>query len=303
MEIARTLRLAPDRSNVRLDLYISQSVEGLTRSFVQKLITDGCITVNGEVAKASHKVRADDAIVINVPAPEGSPTLTAEDIPLSILYEDDDVLIVDKPAGIAVYPAPGHPSHTLMNAVLSHCPDISLIDGSVRPGVVHRLDKNTSGVMMVAKSKAAQLDLSAQLKGRRVLKKYLILVKGHPSPDQGVIEAPIGRHFRDRKRMSVAPGGRQARTLYRVIRRLNGYSLVEAILQTGRTHQIRVHFAHRGWPVAGDATYGVRVGWLDRQFVHASRLGFHLPSSSEWTEFSSRLPLDLEEALEKASQG
>jgi 23S rRNA pseudouridine1911/1915/1917 synthase len=303
MEIARTLRLAPDRGNVRLDLYISQSVEGLTRSFVQKLITDGCITVNGEVAKASHKVRADDAIVINVPAPEGSPTLTAEDIPLSILYEDDDVLIVDKPAGIAVYPAPGHPSHTLMNAVLSHCPDISLIDGSVRPGVVHRLDKNTSGVMMVAKSKAAQLDLSAQLKGRRVLKKYLILVKGHPSPDQGVIEAPIGRHFRDRKRMSVAPGGRQARTLYRVIRRLDGYSLVEAILQTGRTHQIRVHFAHRGWPVAGDATYGVRVGWLERQFVHASRLGFHLPSSSEWTEFSSRLPLDLEEALEKASQG
>lgn len=303
MEIARTLCLAADRASVRLDLYISQSVEGLTRSFVQKLISGGCVTVNGEVAKPSHKVRAGDAIVVSLPAPERSPTLIAEDIPLSILYQDDDVLIVDKPAGIAVYPAPGHPSHTLMNAVLAHCPDISLIDGSVRPGVVHRLDKNTSGVMMVAKSRAAQLDLSAQLKGRRVLKKYLVLVKGHPSPEEGVIEAPIGRHFRDRKRMAVAATGRQARTLYRVIRRLEGYSLVEATLQTGRTHQIRVHFSHRGWPVAGDPTYGVRVEWLDRQFLHASRLGFHLPSSGEWMEFSSRLPVDLEEALEKASQG
>jgi 23S rRNA pseudouridine1911/1915/1917 synthase len=302
MEIARTLRLAADRASVRLDLYISQSVEGLTRSFVQKLISSGCVTVNGEVAKPSHKVRADDAIVVNLPAPEPSPTLVAEDIPIGILYQDDDVLIVDKPAGIAVYPAPGHPSHTLMNAVLAHCPDISLIDGSVRPGVVHRLDKNTSGVMMVAKSKAAQVDLSAQMKGRRVLKKYLVLVKGHPSPEEGVIEAPIGRHFKDRKRMAVTATGRQARTLYRVIRRLDGYSLVEATLQTGRTHQIRVHFSHRGWLVAGDATYGVRVEWLDRQFVHASCLGFHLPSSGEWMEFSSRLPVDLEEALEKASQ-
>jgi 23S rRNA pseudouridine1911/1915/1917 synthase len=302
MEIARTLRLAADRASVRLDLYISQSVEGLTRSFVQKLISSGCVTVNGEVAKPSHKVRADDAIVVNLPAPEPSPTLVAEDIPIGILYQDDDVLIVDKPAGIAVYPAPGHPSHTLMNAVLAHCPDISLIDGSVRPGVVHRLDKNTSGVMMVAKSKAAQVDLSAQMKGRRVLKKYLVLVKGHPSPEEGVIEAPIGRHFKDRKRMAVTATGRQARTLYRVIRRLDGYSLVEATLQTGRTHQIRVHFSHRGWLVAGDANYGVRVEWLDRQFVHASRLGFHLPSSGEWMEFSSRLPVDLEEALEKASQ-
>jgi 23S rRNA pseudouridine1911/1915/1917 synthase len=186
-----------------------------------------------------------------------------------------------------------------MNAVLAHCPDISRIDGSVRPGIVHRLDKDTSGVMVVAKSKMAQLNLSAQLKGRRVLKKYLVLVKGYPSPEQGVIEAPIGRHPRDRKRMAVVSGGREARTAYRVTKRFSGYSLVEVTLLTGRTHQIRVHFSRMGWPVAGDAVYGVKTPYLERQFVHASRLGFHLPSGGEWSEFSSKLPQDLEEALEQ----
>lgn len=302
METTRTLRLVADEASVRLDQYICRSGTGISRTSIQRLINSGRVTVNDMVAKPSQKTRVGDAIVVSVPPPEPSPFLVPENVPLSILYEDSDIIVVDKPAGTAVYPAFGHPSHTLMNAILAHCPGITEIDGSVRPGVVHRLDKDTSGVMVVAKSKAAQLNLSSQLKGRRVLKQYLVLVRGNPTPEEGTIEAPIGRHPRDRKRMAVVARGREARTLYRVVRRLNGYSLVRATLHTGRTHQIRVHFSRVGWPVAGDAVYGVKVEWLDRQFVHASRLGLRLPSSGEWMEFSAELPRDLEEALGRISQ-
>ena len=302
MEIAKTIHLIAAKAGLRLDLYICQSDKDFTRSYVQRLINSGYVTVNDRVAKPSLKIKVGDAIVVNLPPPEPPPALVAEHMPLAILYEDSDLLVIDKPAGLTVYPAPGHPSHTLMNAVLAHCPDISNIDGSVRPGIVHRLDKDTSGVMVVAKNKVAQLNLSAQLKSRRVLKKYLVLVKGHPSPEEGVIEAPIGRHPKDRKRMAVVPGGREARTLYRVKRRLDGYTLVEATLQTGRTHQIRVHFSRMGWPVAGDPVYGMRTPHLQRQFVHAFLLGFRLPSTGEYVEFQSELPADLEEALEKVSR-
>jgi len=302
MEVAKTIHLIADKAGLRLDIYICRSDKDFTRSYVQRLINSGYVTVNDRVAKPSLKIKVGDAIVVNLPPPEPSPALVAEHMPLAILYEDSDLLVIDKPAGITVYPAPGHPSHTLMNAVLAHCPDISNIDGSVRPGIVHRLDKDTSGVMVVAKNKVAQLNLSAQLKSRRVLKKYLVLVKGHPSPEEGVIEAPIGRHPKDRKRMAVVPGGREARTLYRVKRRLDGYTLVEATLQTGRTHQIRVHFSRMGWPVAGDPVYGMRTPHLQRQFVHAFLLGFRLPSTGEYVEFQSELPADLEEALEKVSR-
>ncbi len=294
--------LAADRSGIRLDLYICQSTEGLSRSFVQKLIEDGHVTVSGEPAKPSRKVKIGDVILIDVPPPEPSPELVPEELPLAIIYEDNDILVVDKPAGLTVYPAPGHPRHTLMNAILSHCPEISGIESSVRPGVVHRLDKDTSGVMVVAKTKVAQLNLVSQLRGRRVLKKYLVLVRGPVIPEEGTIEAPIGRHPKDRKRMAVLESGRESRTLYRVTRRFNGYSLVEATLQTGRTHQIRVHFSHKGWPVVGDAVYGVKVPWLGRQFVHAWTLGFKLPSSGEYLEFKAELPDDLRQALEAASR-
>ncbi len=302
MEIAKTIHLIAAKAGLRLDLYICESDKDFTRSHVQKLINSGHVTVNDRVAKPSLKIKVGDAIVVNLPPPEPSPALVAEHMPLAVLYEDSDLLVIDKPAGITVYPAPGHPSRTLMNAVLAHCPGISNIDGSVRPGIVHRLDKDTSGVMVVAKNKVAQLNLSAQLKSRRVLKKYLVLVKGHPSPEEGVIEAPIGRHPKDRKRMAVVPGGREARTLYKVRRRLDGYTLVEATLQTGRTHQIRVHFSRMGWPVAGDPVYGMRTACLERQFVHAFLLGFRLPSTGEYVEFRSELPADLEEALEKVSR-
>jgi 23S rRNA pseudouridine1911/1915/1917 synthase len=302
MDADKRLSLSADRSGIRLDLYVCQSSEGLSRSFVQKLIEDGHVTINGESGKASRKVRIGDAILVNLPPPEPSPDLVPEDLPLAILYEDGDILVVNKPAGLTVYPAPGHPRHTLMNGILAHCPEISGIESSVRPGVVHRLDKDTSGAMVVAKNKVAQLNLASQIKGHRVLKKYLVLVRGSPSPGQGVIEAPISRHPKDRKRMAVVEGGRQSRTLYKVTRRYNGFSLVEATLQTGRTHQIRVHFAHRRWVVVGDAVYGVRVEWLSRQFVHAWTLGFKLPSSGEYVEFQAELPADLREALETVSR-
>ncbi len=302
MDADKRLSVSADRSGIRLDLFICQSCEGLSRSLVQKLIDDGHVLINGELGKPSRKVKVGDVILIHVPPPEPSPELVPEEVPLAILYEDRDILVVNKPAGVTVYPAPGHPCHTLMNAVLAHCPEISSIESSVRPGVVHRLDKDTSGAMVVAKNKAAQLNLISQFRSHRMLKKYLVLVKGCPSPEQGVIEAPIGRHPKDRKRMAVVEGGRESRTLYKVTRRFNGYSLVEATLQTGRTHQIRVHFSHKRWPVVGDGVYGVQVEWLGRQFVHAWTLGFKLPGSGEYVEFRAELPADLQEALDVVSR-
>jgi 23S rRNA pseudouridine1911/1915/1917 synthase len=297
----RRLSVSADRSGIRLDLFVCQSCEGLSRSFVQKLIDDGHVLINGESGKPSRKVKVGDVILIHMPPPEPSPELVPEEVPLAIIYEDHDILVVNKPAGLTVYPAPGHPRHTLMNAVLAHCPEISGIESSVRPGVVHRLDKDTSGVMVIAKNKATQLNLASQIKGHRMLKKYLVLVKGTPSPGRGAVEAPIGRHPKDRKRMAVVEGGRPSRTLYEVTRRFNGYSEVEATLQTGRTHQIRVHFSHKGWPVVGDAVYGVRVPWMGRQFVHARTLGLRLPGSGKYVEFQAQPPADLREALEMVS--
>ncbi|MBN2098821.1 MAG: RluA family pseudouridine synthase [Dehalococcoidia bacterium] len=302
IDAGKRLPVSADRSGIRLDLYVCQSCEELSRSLVQKLINDGHVLINGELGKPSRKVKAGDVILVNVPPPEPSPVLVPENLALDIIHEDRHVLVVNKPAGLTVYPAPGHPRHTLMNAILAHCPEITSIESSVRPGVVHRLDKDTSGVMVIAKNKAAQLNLAAQIKGRRVLKKYLVLVRGSPSPGQGAVEAPIGRHPKDRKRMAVVEGGRPSRTLYEVTRRFNGYSEVEAMLQTGRTHQIRVHFSHKGWPVVGDAVYGVRVPWLGRQFVHALTLGLRLPGSGKYLEFQAELPEDLKQALETVSR-
>jgi len=299
MEVYKTLSFTVNEANIRLDKYITaQSPEELTRSYLQKLINDGFVFVNDRAAKASYKTRTGDIIAIHLPPPVPSPALVPENIPLAIIYEDDDILVIDKPAGITVHPAPGHPTHTLMNAVLAHCPGITAIDGSVRPGIVHRLDKDTSGLMVVAKNKHAHLNLSSQMKTRRILKKYLVLVKGCPSPDKGSIDAPIGRHPRDRKRMAVVPNGREAHTWYRVMMRFSAYSLVEATLLTGRTHQIRVHFSSIRCPVAGDPVYGVRMTDLSRQFLHAYTLGFKLPGTGEYVEFLSELPTDLRQVLD-----
>ena len=300
--MGKALRLVVEKQNLRLDKYVSQSYGELSRSYVQKLIEEGYVTVNDKVAKPSLKIKTGDKVVIDLPTPELSiPILVPESLPLDIVYEDNDLLVIDKPAGITVHPAPGHPSHTLVNAILAHCPDILGLDSSNRPGIVHRLDKNTSGLMVVARKNDVQLNLSAQIKNRSVLKKYLVLVRGCPSPEEGDIKAPIGRHPKNRKKMAVVPGGREAHTSYQVVRLYKGYSLVEARIMTGRTHQIRVHFSSIGHPVIGDDVYGVRVPYLERQFLHACLLGFRLPGTGEWVEFRSQLPDDLEKALENLS--
>jgi 23S rRNA pseudouridine1911/1915/1917 synthase len=285
-----------DERDVRLDKYVCQKLTELSRTRVQKLIAEGYITVNDQVAKAGLRLNIGDRLRVIIP-PAPPSTLTPEAMPLNILYEDDDLLVVDKPAGLAVHPAPGHPSHTLVNALLSHFPHLADISDSLRPGIVHRLDRDTSGVMLVAKNSLAQADLAEQFKARSVAKAYLVLVKGHLTPENGGIEAAIGRDPRNRKRMAVVAEGREARTEYRVVKYIGDYTLLEVMPETGRTHQIRVHLAAIGFPVVGDKVYGVKSPHLSRQFMHACRLGFKLPSSGEYVEFKSELPQDLVQAL------
>jgi 23S rRNA pseudouridine1911/1915/1917 synthase len=294
--MTRQYSFVVDNAGVRLDKFVGESCPELSRTHAQKLIGDGCITVNGRPAKAGLKLRSGDKVDITIPPPPPSP-LTPEEIPLRIIYEDDDLLVVDKPAGMTVHPAPGHPEHTLVNAILSHYPHLADIGDSLRPGIVHRLDKDTSGVMLVAKNRLAQANLAEQFKNRVVVKAYLVLVRGKLTPERGIIEAAIGRDPRHRQRMAVVSRGREAHTEYRVIRYLDGFTLIEVTPATGRTHQIRVHLAAIGYPVVGDATYGVKSPYLSRQFLHACKLGFRLPSTGEYVEFRSGLPPDLEQAL------
>ena len=288
-----------DEQNNRLDKYVADKCSPLSRTRVQKLISDGYVMVNGSTARAGLRLNIGDRVTVTIP-PDTPGPLLPQDIPFNILYQDDDLLVIDKPAGLTVHPAPGHPDHTLVNAILSHLSELPDTADSVRPGIVHRLDKDTSGLILVARNSTALANLSDQFKNRTVVKAYLVLVKGHLAPEQGIIEAPVGRDSRNRKRMAVTSEtrGRQARTQYHVMKYFDNYTLLEVIPQTGRTHQIRVHLAAIGYPVFGDATYGVKSPHLTRQFLHASRLGFHLPSSGEYLEFESPLPADLAQALQ-----
>ena len=285
-----------DKPGVRLDKYVCDKFAELSRTRIQKLIASGYITVNEHVAKAGLRLNAGDRLRVILP-PTPPSQLVPEAIPLSIIYEDDDLLVIDKPAGLTVHPAPGHPAHTLVNAILSRFPHLAALSDSLRPGIVHRLDRDTSGVMVVAKNSLAQADLAEQFKTRSVAKAYLVLVKGRLTPENGVIEAPIGRDPRHRKKMAIVAKGREARTEYRVVRYIGDYTLLEVMPETGRTHQIRVHFSAIGYPVVGDKAYGVKSAYLLRQFLHASRLGFKLPSTGEYMEFKSELPPDLVQAL------
>jgi 23S rRNA pseudouridine1911/1915/1917 synthase len=289
--------LKVENSTERLDKLVAAGCPGLSRTHAQELIAAGLVTVNGRPARASLKPEPGDVVRVTVPD-EPPSRLQPEKIPLNIVYEDGDVLVVDKPAGLTVHPAPGHPGHTLANAILNYLPGLEDA-GSLRAGLVHRLDRDTSGLLVVAKNRAAQADLSDQFKARTVSKSYLVLVRGRLSPESGAIEANIGRDPRNRQRMAVVAGGREARTAYRVVRHIRGYSLLEIKPETGRTHQIRVHLAAIGFPVVGDATYGVKSPHVERQFLHASRLGFRLPSSGRHVEFESPLPPDLARALEE----
>lgn len=295
----KTFDLIADRAGERLDSFVARRCRELSRSHAQRLIEHALVTVDGRLAKASERLAGGARVAVTVPPPE-TLGLDPEPIPITIIYQDTGLLVVDKPAGLTVHPAPGHPSGTLVNALLAVCPDLSGIAGTLRPGIVHRLDKDTSGLMAVAKNDWAQQALSQQLKDREVHKTYLALVHGIPSPREGVIEAPIGRNPKNRKKMAVVAGGREAITRYRVREEMAGgrYALLEVAPVTGRTHQIRVHMAATGHPIVGDATYGKRSDVVGRQFLHAWKLAFAMPLSRRTVEFESPLPPDLRNALE-----
>jgi len=286
--------LVADYQGIRLDKYICQQLPELSRAQVQRLIAAGRVKVNNHTTKASYKLNTGDRLTVILPSTTNQ--LSPEDIPVTIIYEDDDLLVVDKPAGLTVHPAPGHPSHTLVNAILPH---LATFPGNMlRPGIVHRLDKDTSGLMVVAKNHVTYTHLINQFKTRAVVKAYQVLVKGRLTPESGVIDAPIGRDSRHRQRMAIVADGRPARSDYTVVKYINDFTLLEVRPHTGRTHQIRIHLAAISHPVVGDKIYGVKSPRFPRQFMHASRLGFTLPSTGKYTEFASPLPTDLTEALE-----
>ena len=290
--MAETLTFIAAEGADRLDRFLSESCPHLTRSRLRQLISLGNVTLDGATAKPASRLRAGQTVVLRVPDPEPTDPIPQR-IALDIVYEDSDLIVVNKPAGMTVHPAPGHRDGTLVNAVLALCPDLERISETVRPGVVHRLDKDTSGLMVVAKNERARAMLSDQLKRRQFTKRYLALVHGCPNPAEAVVDAPVGRHAKNRKKMAVVVGGREASTGYIVVERFRRHSLVEATPVTGRTHQIRVHLASIGNPIVGDKVYGRAEAGLSRQFLHAGVLGFRLPSSDDYAEFTSELPADL----------
>ena len=280
----------------RLDRYLAAQDLGLSRARLQRLIREGCVMLNGGTAKASALVKAGDRVVVRIPPPQPL-DLLPENIPLYIVYDDAHLAVVDKPAGLTVHPAPGHASGTLVNALLARYPDLPGIGGWQRPGIVHRLDKDTSGLMVVAKTDEAHHSLSGQLEERRMRKGYTALVGGMVADEEGIIDAPIGRDPQHRKRMAVVDGGRPSQTSYAVVCRTGRATLVEVFPTTGRTHQIRVHFASLGHPLVGDELYGGMTDALNRQFLHAHLLGFEHPQSGKWVEFRSSLPPELRQTL------
>lgn len=298
----REITVSLDTNGERIDAYLARVSPDLSRSRIQRLLQEGQILLDGKPARPSGKVSSGQTIALVIPPPVES-ELTPQEMPLEIVYEDDDLLVINKPAGLVVHPAPGHPDLTLANALRARYPDLS-IGGALRPGLVHRLDKDTSGLMVVAKNDAAMASLVSQMGesetgDRRMKKEYLALVWGSP-PERGTIDAPIGRHPKDRKRQAVAPDGKPAQTDFETLQRFERTALVLARLRTGRTHQIRVHFSSLGYPIVGDPLYGGRAGslGLDRQFLHAFRLGFLSPSSGEYIQFEASLPRELQAVLD-----
>ena len=286
---------------MRLDRFLTEMDSEHTRSFLQKVITDGGVLVNDKPAKANYKLRLDDVVELDIPEPVELEVLP-EDIPLDILYEDADVLIVNKPKGMVVHPAPGHTVGTLVNAVLYHCKDeLSGINGVIRPGIVHRIDMNTTGSLIVCKNDKAHQDIAEQIKVHSIHRVYRGIVIGRVSDDEGVIHAPIGRHPIDRKKMAInEKNGKDAITHYKVLQRFERYTYMEFVLETGRTHQIRVHMASIGHPLLGDEVYGpAKCPYqLQGQTLHAMTIGFKHPSTGEYVEFSAPLPEYFQHLLE-----
>ena len=293
-----TRRFTVVTGGVRLDQYLALSCPDLSRSRVARLVREGHATVNRAQAKPAQPVHPGDLVTLSVPEAAPSP-LVPEALPLAVVYEDSDIIVVDKPPGMPVHPSPGHPSHTLVHALLAYCTDLSGVGGSLRPGIVHRLDKDTSGLVVAAKHDAAHRAIAGQLQRREVEKGYTALVWGVLVPASGCVTGPIGRDPRNRKRMAIVSGGREARTGYEVLETLGEHSLVEARPTTGRTHQIRVHLASLGHPIVGDSVYSRRrTDLVDRQFLHAHRLRLRLPSTDQGIELVAPLAPDLRRALE-----
>jgi 23S rRNA pseudouridine1911/1915/1917 synthase len=296
----------------RIDIFLAEKT-GITRSQIQKFIRDGAVSVNGISVSRNYRLKVNDSMVFS-PAEKEEEALIPEPIPVEILYQDEHVIVVNKPAGMVVYPAAGHSRSTLMNALAYHCGKFAAVGGPLRPGVVHRLDKDTSGVMVIALSDSAYYDLASQFRDRTINRRYRALVHGDLKEEEGEISLRIGRSSSDRKKMSTrAKTGKEAHTKWRVLKRFGSSTLIEVKLGTGRTHQIRVHFASIGHPVLGDRTYGKKIEieiekkkkkkiFFPRQMLHAELLGFTHPATGKYMEFSSPLPEDIAERLEELSQ-
>ncbi|MBP2639944.1 MAG: rluD 3 [Firmicutes bacterium] len=288
--------LATDKEkDLRIDVYLTSVMNEFSRSHVQKLIAAEQVQVNGKIIRANYKLQNNDRIEMTIP--EACPAENkAEDIPLSICYEDEDVIVVNKPRGLVVHPAAGHETGTLVNALLMHCHDLSGINGDLRPGIVHRLDKDTSGVMVAAKNDRAHMSLAAQIKARTAGRLYYAIVQGNIKENEGVVDAPIGRHSTDRKKMAVTfKNSKPATTKFRVLERFGDFTWVECMLLTGRTHQIRVHMAYIGHPVVGDPKYGPRQSLFSiaGQALHSAELHFSHPASGKEMVFRAPLPEDM----------
>lgn len=296
-----TFAAEADDVGKRIDVFAAENYEELSRSGLKKIIDAGGVTVNNKTVKANYKLRTGDIVTMNIP--ESVPLeIIPQNIPLDILYEDDDVIVINKPQGMVVHPAPGHYTDTLVNALLYHCGDsLSGINGIMRPGIVHRIDMDTSGVIMAAKNNNAHRSLALQLAEHSITRKYNAIVYNNIKEDEGTIDKPLGRNPSDRKKMAVVPGGRRAVTHYRVLDRLGKFTYIEAQLETGRTHQIRVHMTYVGHPLLGDSVYGPKKQPfnLKGQVLHARVLGFVHPVTGEYMEFESPLPEYFQKLLER----
>lgn len=292
------LEITENQAGERIDRFLADS-QDLTRSFLQKILKEGEVIVNGKSVKANYKLRKGDRIEFEIPEAV-EPDIVAEDIPLSILYEDADVLVVDKPKGMVVHPAAGHYSRTLVNAVMYHCKgELSGINGVLRPGIVHRIDRDTTGSIIICKNDMAHNEIARQLKEHSINRRYRAIVTGALKDEEGTIEGAIGRDKKDRKKMAITADGKPAVTHYRVLQRFKHYTYVECVLETGRTHQIRVHMASIGHPLLGDEVYGRRSDKYkcEGQCLHAMTLGFHHPRTGEYIEVNAPLPPYFEHLL------
>lgn len=286
-------------SGIRIDKYLASALPEKSRSYYQKAIDSGFVLVNGKQIKSKYQTKLGDEIVVSI-EPVKEIDIEPEDIPIDILYEDEDVIVVNKPKGMVVHPAPGHYTGTLVNALMYHCKDsLSGINGEIRPGIVHRIDMNTTGSLLVCKNDKAHNDIAAQIKVHSVNRIYKGIVVGNFKDEEGTINAPIGRNPKDRKKMAVVNDGREAITHFTVLEQFKGYSYVQFKLETGRTHQIRVHMAHIGHPLLGDDVYGKPVKGLEGQTLHAQTLGFIQPTTGLYVEVNAPLPEYFENLLTK----